>query len=123
MGIVDTGGTDQIVHRLIRDGEDLGTAVQMATTHILKVLTLTVVHLHPRDAFLEGIDKQEVVDGGTLFGSHTGTTLDMIGLHGYEGTEVVRIHDGLDFQLLTVPDVHGEPAIGPVCVVGRDDLL
>ena len=72
----------------------------MATTHLLKVLTLTVVHLHPRDALLEGIDKQEVVDGGTFFGPNTGTTLDMIGLHRDEGTEVVRIHDGLYFQLL-----------------------
>ena len=95
----------------------------MVTTHLLEVLTRTVVHLHPRDALPEGIDKQEVVDGGALFGPDTGTTLDMIGLHGNEGTEVVGIHDGLHFQFLTVSDVHGEPAIGPAWVVGRDGLL
>lgn len=115
IGVVDSGGPDDVLHGSLSDGDNLGTAVKEMTAHILQGGAGTVEHLHPGNATLEGIDEQEVVDGWAHLGTNRAATLHMEGLHRNKCAEIVGVQLFLDGQLLAVLDVHGIPMV----VLGR----
>ncbi len=70
-----------------------------------------MVHLHPADTFLEGIDKEEVVDGGFVLGDDARASFVDMFLHREEGTEGLFLKGLLDGEFLAVLDIHGVPVV------------
>lgn len=109
--VVDRQGADELLHLVLRDGDDYRGLVVGAGLdgHELHVDTVAVEHLQLAQLGPMGIDEDEVVDDGLLAVDELLAYALGDVLHGEEIADALLVEGFVDNFLTAVGDVHGVP--------------
>ena len=108
-------GIDETLH--LAEGDDGVAGGLEASGGELQGGARPVVHLHPADALIVGLDEDEIVDGGLLTGDDLLADPLVSDAHGQEGFEALFVEHLLDIQLALIGHEKGIPVVAETRVI------